>query len=122
MSMPAGSANFLAWAQQCTAALETVRRGANATILGQAWAYGKVGLTLGNTLLPPNSKYTNCSFDGMGAAHNPGMIRMSSFHSGGGNTLMCDGSVKFLKDSTANQVVWALGSRAQGEVISADAY
>jgi hypothetical protein len=30
--------------------------------------------------------------------------------------------VKFLKESIANQVVWALGTRAQGEVISADAY
>jgi prepilin-type N-terminal cleavage/methylation domain-containing protein/prepilin-type processing-associated H-X9-DG protein len=122
MSMPAGSANFLAWAQQCTAALKTASRPGNTVALGQYWAYGIVGLTLGNTLLPPNSKYTNCSFDGVNTLQNPGMIRMTSFHSGGGNTLMCDGSVKFLKDSTANQVVWALGSRAQGEVISSDAY
>jgi hypothetical protein len=35
---------------------------------------------------------------------------------------MCDGSVKFLKDSTNLQTVWALGSRAQGEVIDASAY
>jgi prepilin-type N-terminal cleavage/methylation domain-containing protein/prepilin-type processing-associated H-X9-DG protein len=122
MSMPAGSANFLAWAQQCTAALKTAWHQGNAVALGKNWAYGLVGLTLGNTLLPPNSKYTNCSFDGTNTVENPGMIRMSSFHSGGGNTLMCDGSVKFLKDSTADQVVWALGSRAQGEVISSDAY
>ena len=122
MSMPTGSANFLAWAQQCTAALRTAPHPSNAVSLGRNWAYGIVSESLGHTLLPPNSKYTNCSFNGTYAPHNPGMIRMSSFHSGGGNTLMCDGSVKFLKDSTANQVVWALGSRAQGEVISADAY
>jgi prepilin-type N-terminal cleavage/methylation domain-containing protein/prepilin-type processing-associated H-X9-DG protein len=121
MSMPAGSANFLAWAQQCTVALETVHDRWQRVLLGQYWISGIVGFTLGNTLLPPNSKYTNCSFDGF-YLQNPGMIRMSSFHSGGGNTLMCDGSVKFLKDSTDIQVVWALGSRAQGEVISADAY
>jgi hypothetical protein len=35
---------------------------------------------------------------------------------------MADGSVHFLKDSTNMLTVWALGSRAQGEVISADAY
>ena len=35
---------------------------------------------------------------------------------------MCDGSVKFLKDSTAEPVVWALGSRAGGEVLSADSF
>jgi hypothetical protein len=35
---------------------------------------------------------------------------------------MCDGSVKFLKDSTSQPIIWALGSRAYGEVVSADAY
>ena len=35
---------------------------------------------------------------------------------------MCDGSVKFLKDSVNLSVIWSLGSIAQGEVISADAY
>jgi hypothetical protein len=34
----------------------------------------------------------------------------------------CDGSVRFLKDSTNQQTLWALGSRAQGEVISSDQY
>jgi hypothetical protein len=35
---------------------------------------------------------------------------------------MADGSVRFLKDSTSLNVIWALGSRAGGEIISADAY
>jgi hypothetical protein len=35
---------------------------------------------------------------------------------------MCDGSVRFLKNSTNPMTIWALGSRSQGEVISADAY
>jgi hypothetical protein len=35
---------------------------------------------------------------------------------------MCDGSVRFLKNSVASQLVWSLGTRAQGEIISADAY
>jgi prepilin-type processing-associated H-X9-DG protein len=43
-----------------------------------------------------------------------------SFHSGGVNTLMADGSVKFIK-SSINQLVWfALGTKANGEIISAD--
>jgi prepilin-type processing-associated H-X9-DG protein len=45
-----------------------------------------------------------------------------SRHPGGANFLFSDGSVKFLKDSTNITTVWALGSRAQGEVISADSY
>ena len=47
---------------------------------------------------------------------------MSSYHSGGGNVALCDGSVRFLKSSTSLPTVWALGSRGQGEVIGADSY
>jgi hypothetical protein len=35
---------------------------------------------------------------------------------------MCDGSVRFLKDSTSLQTIWALGSRGQGEIIDASSY
>jgi prepilin-type processing-associated H-X9-DG protein len=47
---------------------------------------------------------------------------LSSRHPGGANVLMCDGSVRFLKDSTSIQTIWALGSRAGGEILSADSY
>jgi prepilin-type processing-associated H-X9-DG protein len=50
------------------------------------------------------------------------MYGLSSFHPGGANILMCDGSVKFLKDSTNMATLWSLGSRAQGEVIDASSY
>lgn len=46
----------------------------------------------------------------------------SSHHPGGANVLLADGSVHFLKDSTNRPTIWALGTRAQGEVISADSY
>ncbi|MFM7129791.1 MAG: H-X9-DG-CTERM domain-containing protein, partial [bacterium] len=45
-----------------------------------------------------------------------------SFHPGGANFCFGDGSVKFLKDSVNQQTYWGLGTRAGGEVISADAY
>ena len=50
------------------------------------------------------------------------MWGLSSYHPGGANVLMCDGSVRFLKNSTNQATIWALGSRAQGEVISSDSY
>ncbi len=46
----------------------------------------------------------------------------SSRHPGGVNVLFGDGSVKFIKDSV-NLIAWqALGTRAGGEVVSADSY
>jgi prepilin-type N-terminal cleavage/methylation domain-containing protein/prepilin-type processing-associated H-X9-DG protein len=46
----------------------------------------------------------------------------SSYHPGGVNVLLLDGSVRFVKDSI-NRATWrALGSRAGNEAISADSY
>ena len=52
----------------------------------------------------------------------PGVLTLSSFHPGGANVLMADGSVRFLEESTNVNVILGLGTRAEGEVISADAY
>jgi prepilin-type processing-associated H-X9-DG protein len=46
--------------------------------------------------------------------------RHSHPHPGGANTVFCDGSVHFLEDSISPNTIWALGSKAQGEVISSD--
>jgi prepilin-type N-terminal cleavage/methylation domain-containing protein/prepilin-type processing-associated H-X9-DG protein len=48
-------------------------------------------------------------------------IGPSSMHPGGVNLLLMDGSVRFVKDGVSPAVWGALGSRAGGEVISADA-
>jgi len=45
-----------------------------------------------------------------------------SFHTGGVNAAMGDGSVKFMKDSIAVNIWRALGSISGGEIVSADAY
>ena len=50
------------------------------------------------------------------------MYNLSSRHPGGANVLMCDGSVKFLKDSINMQTLWALGTRAASEIVSADSF
>ena len=46
----------------------------------------------------------------------------SSNHPGGCNFLFADGSVHFLKSSIAIKTYWALGTKANGEVISSDSY
>jgi prepilin-type processing-associated H-X9-DG protein len=88
--------------------------------LGESWAIGLPQYTLGTLILPPNPKISNC--DHTGGLANPGMFNMSSYHPGGANALFCDGSVKFLKDSTNQTVIWALGSRGNGEIVSSDSY
>ena len=49
-------------------------------------------------------------------------IGPSSHHSGGANLVLMDGSVRFIKDSVSLTIWNALGTRAGGEVISADAF
>ena len=46
----------------------------------------------------------------------------SSHHDGGVNLLLGDGSVRFIKDSVNLSVWQALGTRAGGEILSADSY
>jgi len=48
------------------------------------------------------------------------LITATSNHPGGVNVCMCDGSVKFVKDSVSPQVWWAIGSRNVGEIVSSD--
>ena len=49
-------------------------------------------------------------------------IAASSFHPGGVNILLMDGSARFIK-SSINLSIWnALGTRADGEVVSTDAF
>jgi prepilin-type N-terminal cleavage/methylation domain-containing protein/prepilin-type processing-associated H-X9-DG protein len=68
-----------------------------------------------------------CSGNGSGAEDpnwggSAGMITAGSFHSGGVNVCMADGSVRFVKDSISIQTWWAIGTRDNNEVVSADSY
>ncbi len=51
-----------------------------------------------------------------------GTASPNSLHPGGVNLCLADGSVRFIKDSINLATWWAMGTRASGEVISADAY
>jgi prepilin-type N-terminal cleavage/methylation domain-containing protein/prepilin-type processing-associated H-X9-DG protein len=124
MPFPALVAGFPAWLDACRAALLTARTATHTGRLGENWIFGVPSYTMGNVLTAPNPRYPNCVAvsTAIDAVFQPGMYGMSSYHPGGANILMADGSVRFLKDSTNPQTLWALGSRNQGEVVSADSY
>ncbi|MDR3639589.1 MAG: DUF1559 domain-containing protein [Isosphaeraceae bacterium] len=124
MQMPLGGPGLLPWLQNCTAnaANSGNRGGGKVASLGEIWAAALIGYSFGNVLAGPNAKYTACSINPSGTLQNPGSFGLSSYHSGGVNVLFVDGSVRFLKDSINLTTLWALGSRAQGEVISSDSF
>jgi prepilin-type processing-associated H-X9-DG protein len=49
-------------------------------------------------------------------------LGFGSYHPGGANFALADGSVRFLKETTNPRVLSALGTRAGGEVVSASDY
>jgi prepilin-type N-terminal cleavage/methylation domain-containing protein/prepilin-type processing-associated H-X9-DG protein len=126
-NLPQAQGTFQAWLTSCGGVYQTSNVGAdgnkNKSGIGSDWVMGMFSYSLGNTLLPPNPQYPNCrTCTWNGDNDCPGMYGMSSYHSGGGNIAMADGSVRFLKSSTNMLTVWALGTRNYGEAISADAY
>jgi prepilin-type N-terminal cleavage/methylation domain-containing protein/prepilin-type processing-associated H-X9-DG protein len=95
------------------------------------WTNGGVYYSGITTAVPPNTKIVPAGFskpfDWVSIDENNGgptyaSLSASSYHPGGVNALMSDGSVKFIKDAT-NASTWrALGTIADGEVISADSF
>jgi len=91
---------------------------------GHFWEVGANGTTLFNTIVTPNSqkyRWSACRSNGGGWPDQATYANASSNHAGGVNVLMVDGSVKFIKDAINQNTWWAVGTRANGEIVSADA-
>jgi prepilin-type N-terminal cleavage/methylation domain-containing protein/prepilin-type processing-associated H-X9-DG protein len=131
-SFPAGAPFLTANLQACAACLtanncagHTGSNGGQSqfSFVGRLWAEGIYAHGLGNMIVPPNSPYPYCQFETGDADTDSGtIVGLTSFHSGGANVCMLDGSVRFLKNSVAYNIIWALGSRGQGEIVSSDSY
>ncbi len=96
---------------------------------GWFWAWGAEAQSLFNTIVPPNSitsTWGQCRFGcrtcGTYSADHSNITNATSNHPGGCNVLMGDGSVRFVKSSIAINIWWAIGTKAGGEVVSADSY
>jgi prepilin-type processing-associated H-X9-DG protein len=85
---------------------------------GYLWAAGRMADgPLTSMLTTPNNTGADCIY-----VNEDGMVAMRSRHPGGVNTLMTDGSVKFIKNSISQVTWWALGTKAGGEVIDQSSY
>ena len=83
-------------------------------------SYQGSGVSMLNT---PNSKFADCGQAGSDTTPSVnGAVAARSRHPGGVNVLFADGSVKFIKDTIAEQTWYAIGTRSGGEVVSADAF
>jgi len=116
-------AQFQSWLNNCAAfAPQTIKNGSNnwkynMSYLGANWDMGLFGYTMGNTLLAPNPPYPNCrTCQWLGDWDCPGMYGLSSFHPGGGNVGMADGSVRFINEGIDLATYRALASCNGGEV------
>jgi prepilin-type N-terminal cleavage/methylation domain-containing protein/prepilin-type processing-associated H-X9-DG protein len=123
-NMPFGGQVLQAWLNTCASLYPTsISTPNNRSWIGEQWAPGMFGRSLGNVLLAPNASFPNCNpTNGNGDFDNYGRFGLGSFHPGGANVAFADGSVRFIKSSTALQTMWGLASKDQGEVISSDSY
>jgi prepilin-type N-terminal cleavage/methylation domain-containing protein/prepilin-type processing-associated H-X9-DG protein len=90
---------------------------------GDSWATGGMAMTLFNTVGTPNAyndTWAYCANNTSGTTAT--FSNADSYHPGGINALMADGSVKFIKDSISQKTWWSLGTIGGGEVISSDSY
>ncbi len=92
---------------------------------GIYWEVGANGMTWFNTIAPPNSTqypWGDCRDQWGGWPDEATFATATSNHPGGVNVCFADGSVRFIKSSISMPIWWALGTKADGEVITSDSY
>jgi prepilin-type N-terminal cleavage/methylation domain-containing protein/prepilin-type processing-associated H-X9-DG protein len=138
VAFPAGSqtndaytnpAAVMAAVNACSQAYQTNGTSNYSSNRGWMWGWGAEAMSLFNTIVPPNdSQYrwtacrSGCGGCGTYASDHSDISNAGSYHSGGCNVLLGDGSVRFIKGSISMPIWWALGSRAGNETISSDAF
>ena len=85
-----------------------------------------MGYAIFNTVVPPNGggqvRWAACRMDCCAQAQHSHYVNAASYHSGGVNGLLADGSVRFIKDSVSYPTWWAIGTRSGGEAVDATAF
>jgi prepilin-type N-terminal cleavage/methylation domain-containing protein/prepilin-type processing-associated H-X9-DG protein len=121
-----GAPKVLIDLQTCSQFFQTQQHPPWSDDKGYRWGTGSPGVTLFNSIVPPNSQqypWSGCRFSCEGCGFEFGQYEnVSSNHPGGVNCMMADGSVHFVKNSIDMFTWWKLGTKAGGEVVSADSY
>jgi prepilin-type N-terminal cleavage/methylation domain-containing protein/prepilin-type processing-associated H-X9-DG protein len=113
---PSGTLNLTSLARNCENSQAVI-----SDTKGAYWMDQAVGQGGGYThIQTPNKKA--CTFNDAAYHTDHGIIGASSYHSGGVNTAMLDGSVKFIKDGISQAIWKALATYRDGEVIDAGSY
>ena len=87
---------------------------------GEMWWDGHPETGLYNHVMTPNT--WSCDDSNNSWVNDAAAATASSRHPGGVNVTFADGSVRFVKSSVNYVTWWALGTRDNGEVVSADSY
>ncbi len=121
-----GTAMALSFVQTCKSISGTTSPTNPTQWSGACWNGSHAGTLHFNAYNHYNTPNTLSCVAGNSWGGAPGgfndIITATSLHPGGVNVAMCDGSVKFVKDSVAINVWWAIGSRNLGELLSSDQY
>jgi type II secretory pathway pseudopilin PulG len=71
-----------------------------------------------NHTLNPNAKFRDCIWDGTPTRFNYGHLAARSYHTGGAQFVLGDGSVRFVSENINNALWRGLGTKSGGEVIA----
>jgi prepilin-type N-terminal cleavage/methylation domain-containing protein/prepilin-type processing-associated H-X9-DG protein len=122
-------ASVIADIQTCAASFQQQLPFSIADYRGYRWMIGIPGATMFNSVQTPNeSIFNGCRFAGptsCGVGCNTDSawtVPATSAHPGGVNVCFADGSCRFVKNSVSRKTWWAISTKANGEVVSADSY
>jgi len=101
----------------CRASWDTVAHQGENDDTNRFWASGRGAWgPFVNTLMPPNQKGPHCDNDG--SVTEIRIKNANSYHTGGVQVVMMDGSVKFISENVDHRVWIASGTISGGEIIS----
>ena len=79
---------------------------------GAKWIVGNYGNTLYNHGMPPNAGACDCT----NATQQEAQMTARSYHTGGVNVLVGDGSVRFVADEVSSDIWLSVASRSSGDL------